>query len=699
MEEILSGLNEAEKAALTRLLEVLAAEKPAQIVKPEAEPEVLENIKTTWQSYQTYVLRNVAGIPAMLTGMAQSMYAVFANRSFSDNFAFVATFILALAIGSISELAVTRAIRSWRDRFRQFEAANFIGMLRAVGLRLAFEVVGLVTFTVAALLAIRMFIARPDDAFFASNFVLLVVFVTRLIATFLRIMLAPDHPNLRLVSTDNWTAGFVYRCFVGLALFIGIGLFLFELMRHFNVAGGETLRFWVSLVGYAVLIFVTWRARRGLTSIIKGDDDNLTPGLERMAAWWPLISIAVMLVQYVAAQIALSSGNTAFTPAVGALTVALIVLLPFIDTMLRGVIKLLVPPMKGEGPVAEAAYHETRHSYARIGRVVLLALLLIAVARLWGVSLQSLAETGVGAQFGTKILSAIFVAVVGYLVWEIVNLRINRLLAKDRPAGNFEDPTDGEVGGTSKSRFATILPLLQIALQFAIVTITVLLALSQLGVNITPLLAGAGVFGLAIGFGAQTLVKDVVSGIFFLLDDAFRIGEFIDVGGTMGTVEKISVRSLQLRHPNGPVHIIPYGDISKLTNNSRDYVVVKLKFTVPFDTNLEKVRKLFKKIGQELMEKPEFASSFIQPFKSQGVADVNDIGIVVGAKFMTKPDAQWLIRKEIYSRVQKAFEENGIQFARKEVRVQIPGIDTRTDLSDKQKAEIAEAARHAASVD
>jgi small-conductance mechanosensitive channel len=277
------------------------------------------------------------------------------------------------------------------------------------------------------------------------------------------------------------------------------------------------------------------------------------------------------------------------------------------------------------------------------------------------------------------------VLAVGYLIWETVNLWINRMLAKDMPATAVEDSGEGEGGGAGKSRMATVLPLIRMALQTTIITITVLLALSRLGVNITPLLAGAGVLGLAVGFGAQTLVKDIVSGVFFLLDDAFRVGEFIDIGGTVGSVAKISIRSLQLRHPNGPVHIIPYGEIPKLTNHSRDYVIMKLRFTVPFDTDLEKVRKLFKKIGQDMMGDPALAENFIQPFKSQGAAEVNDVGIVVRGKFKTKPGAQWAIRKQVYSRVQKAFDENNIDFARKEVRVQIPGLENNDDLDEKQK--------------
>ena len=124
-----------------------------------------------------------------------------------------------------------------------------------------------------------------------------------------------------------------------------------------------------------------------------------------------------------------------------------------------------------------------------------------------------------------------------------------------------------------------------------------MIALSELGVNIGPLIAGAGIVGLAVGFGAQTLVKDILSGLFFLIDDAFRVGEYIDVGDVRGMVEHISIRSLRLRHHRGPVHTIPFGEIHHLTNYSRDWAIMKLELRVPFDTDIEKVRKIIKKIG------------------------------------------------------------------------------------------------------
>jgi small-conductance mechanosensitive channel len=306
---------------------------------------------------------------------------------------------------------------------------------------------------------------------------------------------------------------------------------------------------------------------------------------------------------------------------------------------------------------------------------------------LWGVNLRNLAEAGFGAQVAANAVGFLLILALGYLAWEVTNLMINKRLAQEAPGEE-----SGAEGGTGQSRISTILPILRMTLQATIITITVLLALSQLGVNIAPLLAGAGVLGLAIGFGAQTLVKDIVSGVFFLLDDAFRIGEFITVGTTNGVVSKISIRSLQLRQDTGQLHIVPYGSMSQLTNNSRDWVTMKLRFTVPFDTDQEQVRKIFKKIGQEMMEVPALAEVLINPFKSQGAADVTDIGIVIRGKFTTVPGGQFVIRKEAYTRVQKAFEAAGIEFARKEVRVTLPGYVKANDLSESQKQTIAAAA-------
>ena len=363
---------------------------------------------------------------------------------------------------------------------------------------------------------------------------------------------------------------------------------------------------------------------------------------------------------------------------------------PALDTLIRGLVRHLQPPMQGEGSVAERAYKSTKRSYIRIGRVLAGILVILMIANAWDLDLQEIA--GGDADSGSKLVQFFIIIAVGYILNEVVSLWINRRLAKEMTAAQSPDEEAGEGGGAGGSRLATVLPLLRVTAQVAIAVIFVLLALGALGLDITPLLAGAGILGLAIGFGAQKLVSDIVGGIFFLIDDAFRVGEYVDVGGTTGTVEKISIRSMQLRHHRGPVHTIPYGEIQKLTNYSRDWVIMKLKFTVPFDTDPNKVKKIFKKIGAEMMEDETHKDGFLQPFKSQGVFDFDDVGMIIRGKFMAKPGKQFTLRKEIFNRVKAAFKENGIDFARREVRVAIPGLDDAEHLSDDQKAAVGAAA-------
>jgi small-conductance mechanosensitive channel len=207
----------------------------------------------------------------------------------------------------------------------------------------------------------------------------------------------------------------------------------------------------------------------------------------------------------------------------------------------------------------------------------------------------------------------------------------------------------------------------------AISTMAVMIVLAALGVNIGPLLAGAGVVGLAVGFGAQTLVRDIVSGFFFLLDDAFRLGEYIDVGDVKGTVERIGIRSMQLRHHRGALNTVPYGAIRRLINESRDWVIVKLEFRLTYDTDLVRVKKILRRVGEELQQDPELGPGLLQPLKSQGVMATEDSALVVRAKFMARPDdVQYVIRREAYNRILKAFAENGIRFAHRQVTVFAP---------------------------
>lgn len=236
---------------------------------------------------------------------------------------------------------------------------------------------------------------------------------------------------------------------------------------------------------------------------------------------------------------------------------------------------------------------------------------------------------------------------------------------------------------------ATLLPLLRVVLMVTLLLMVAMSILSSMGVNIAPILAGASVLGIAIGFGAQSLVKDVVSGIFFLLDDAFRVGEYVEIDQLRGTVEKISIRSLQLRHHRGAVHTLPFGELKSLTNYSRDWVIMKLEFRVPFDTDLKLVKKLIKQVGAQLKENPDYGDSIIETLKSQGVRRMEEFNMVVGVKFMTRPGEQWLVRRDAYQAVRDIFEANGIRMAERNVKVEIAGDEA---LTDEQRKAVSAAA-------
>ena len=180
-------------------------------------------------------------------------------------------------------------------------------------------------------------------------------------------------------------------------------------------------------------------------------------------------------------------------------------------------------------------------------------------------------------------------------------------------------------------------------------------------------------FGLAISFGSQTLVRDIVSGIFYLADDAFRVGEYIDCGKAKGTVEGFTLRSIRLRHQNGQIHTIPFGQLGQITNFSRDWSTLKFNLRMTRDTDLEKLRKVTKKVGLAMLEDPELKNDFLEPLKLQGVADIVDNATVMRFKTTVRPIRPSYIQREAIKRLIAAFKDAGLDFASATVAVQAIG--------------------------
>jgi small-conductance mechanosensitive channel len=340
-----------------------------------------------------------------------------------------------------------------------------------------------------------------------------------------------------------------------------------------------------------------------------------------------------------------------------------------------GIFALVLPPaVRGVGAAAQAFAGRSKRSGAmgvianvlivRGARALVIAAAVAWLAYIWQIRAATIAGSETAGFLVIGLLHGIIILLIADLLWQVSKALIEYRMNLAPVDGSSADQL------ARSGRLRTLLPIFRNALAVFIAAITVLTILAGLGVKILPLIAGAGIFGVAIGFGSQTLVKDVLSGVFYMMDDAFRVGEYIQSGSYKGTVESFSLRSVRLRHHRGPVYTVPFGSLGAIQNMSRDWVIDKMTIGVTYDSDVDLARKLIKKIGQELAVDPEFAADTIEPLKMQGIDSFGDFAIILRMKLMTKPGAQFPIKRRALMMIKKAFAENGIKIAVPTVHVE-----------------------------
>ena len=323
---------------------------------------------------------------------------------------------------------------------------------------------------------------------------------------------------------------------------------------------------------------------------------------------------------------------------------------------------------------------EVEYSSAWLAKVleyVLFGLAGLALLHVFGVDMIAALNSSIGLKIAEAAGKVATILVVAAVACTLVEQSIARIMEREEAlaranAGDQAIDEDG-LGGLVTSRFGTLLPLMRGFVLSVLAIITIMVVLSSMGIDIGPLLAGAGVAGIAIGFGAQALVRDIISGVFFLIDDAFRVGEYVEFGEIRGQVEKISIRSMRLRHHRGAIHTVPFGELRSITNYNRDWAIYKQEFRLPYDTDTEVVRKIIKKVGLALLEHPELGEKFIQPLKSQGVFRIEEGALILRTKFMCKPREQFVIRKAVFQDVKNALYAAGIELAQRRVQIEWNG--------------------------
>lgn len=294
-------------------------------------------------------------------------------------------------------------------------------------------------------------------------------------------------------------------------------------------------------------------------------------------------------------------------------------------------------------------------------RMILILAAAYLLARVWGLDMQSMRDSDTTTTLILRgLINVMVIALAADFGWSIIKALIERKLGIEMPHAVISEE-DVPTLDPQQARLRTLLPIIQNILLAVIVVMAVLMMLASMGIQIGPLIAGAGVVGVAVGFGAQTIVKDVISGVFYLLDDAFRVGEYITSGSYRGTVESFSLRSVKLRHHRGPLFTVPFGELGAVQNQSRDWVIDKFNITVGYDTDIDFARKLIKRIGLELAEDPEFKHWVLEPIKMQGVQEFGEYGIVLRLKATTRPGGAFGMKRKFYVRIRQVFKEQGIE--------------------------------------
>ena len=480
----------------------------------------------------------------------------------------------------------------------------------------------------------------------------------RLAALAVRALLRPGEPVARLIEVPDGEARRLARFLSGIILAI-IALLGFERYGLMDVDSGAShvIGLIVGAAVFALYALIVFRARIAAEALIRGRSSGLIGAMRAQIAhaWVPigLATVGVLMVFFV---FGLSLGLLSYYHAlVSTLAVFFVVLVLEKLTERAWHDSVSVSPSAGDDRLVARSFHN-------ILRALVLLVAALVLAWIWTDAIELAAADVARVMNSTAI--AVGTLFVAFLVWELARLAIDRHL-QDVASGPKMPGTDAEEEeSVTGSRLQTILPMLRAVFAAVIAVVALLIVLSHLGVDTAPLIAGAGVFGLAISFGSQSLVRDIISGLFYMWDDAFRIGEYIDTGRLRGIVEAIGVRSIKLRHHNGPLHTVPYGQLGAVTNLSRDFATMKFNLRLEIGTDIELVRKTAKQIGLAMQEEnPEIAAEVILPLKMQGIAEIVDNAVVVRFKFTARPIKPTWVQREYLKRMYQVFAEKRINFA------------------------------------
>ena len=311
----------------------------------------------------------------------------------------------------------------------------------------------------------------------------------------------------------------------------------------------------------------------------------------------------------------------------------------------------IAPDVKARYPTLEARANRYLPILYYLTALVVYVFAALALLQAWGVDAFAWLDTETGRRVTSTFVTTAIVVSVALIAWELFSSGVERYLNTGADSGRF----------ARSARARTLLPLLRTSVLVVIIVMVGLIVLSEIGVNIAPLLAGAGVVGLAVGFGSQALVKDVITGLFILAEDTLSVGDIVDVGKGTGVVEAISIRTIRLRDDAGALQTIPFSEVSTVKNMTRDFAYSVHDVGVLFREDPDRVIEVLRETARAMAADPAWSSAVLAPLDVYGLMRFSDSAQVIRVRLKTQPMRQWSVQHEFNRRLKKAFDAHGIE--------------------------------------
>lgn len=477
-----------------------------------------------------------------------------------------------------------------------------------------------------------------------------------------RMVLAPAVSSFRILPVEEETANYLFIWTRRLVMVSVYGFFVAEAARAFGLpAGGHAgvLKLVGLLVTAMAVVFIL-QNRTGVAQWIGSDGHGTLARLgmgrlrRRFADVWHVLAITYVLAVYGVWALDVAGGFEFLMRATVA-TVVILVAARLITTGLRRALDrgfAIKADLKARFPTLEARTNRYLPMLHVILRWAVYVVAVLAVIQAWGIDAYGWLETPFGQRLTGSAFSIIAVVVASLVGWEMIDAAVERYLNRTDADGNAI---------LRSARARTLLPLLRNAVFVVLTVMVALIVLSELGINIGPLLAGAGVVGLAVGFGAQKLVQDVITGAFILFEDSIAVGDVVNVAGQAGVVEALSIRSIRLRDLSGNVHTIPFSTVNTVTNMTKEFSFYLFEVGVAYREDTDQVTEVLKEIGAGLQEDPDYGPFIIEPLEVLGVDQFADSAVIIKARIKTTPIKQWFVGREFNRRMKKRFDEMGIE--------------------------------------